>query len=298
MIFHPLTLADRDWMEACLRQGHRGSLEYSFSSNFLWREVYKLQVARFRDYAIVLSDPDDPTYIFPLGRGPLQPVLTALLAHAGSRGAGLRFNTVLEEDRLRLEALYPGRFQFEALRHYSDYIYETGRLATLSGKKLANKRNGINKFMMENRDWTFEEISPANIDEVHAMSLAWCQLAGCSDNQSLFEESCAVEQAFSHFFQLKLDGGLLRIAGKVVAYSMGDSLNEDVYLAHIEKAYDEIPGLYQMINQQFVQRFALGHKFVNREDDTGDEGLRKAKLSYDPAYLVSKYSAVLQGPLA
>ena len=89
-----------------------------------------------------------------------------------------------------------------------------------------------------------------------------------------------------------MDGGLLRIGKRVVAFSMGDALNEDVYLAHIEKAYDDISGAYQMINQQFVRRFALDYKFVNREDDTGDEGLRRAKLSYDPAYLVAKYKAV------
>jgi len=285
-------------MEKCLRHGHRGSLEYSFSSNFLWREIYKLHVARFEDYAIVLSDPENPSFIFPLGTGPLLPVMETLMAYAKGRGIPLRFNTVLEEDKARLEALYPGQFVFKELRHYADYIYESRRLDDLPGKKLANKRNGINKFMMENRDWAFEEITRDNIDEVHQMSLNWCELAGCKDNLSLFEESCAVEQAFEHFFELKMDGGLLRIGKKVVAFSMGDALNQDVYLAHIEKAYDDIPGAYQMINQQFVRRFAINYKFVNREDDTGDEGLRKAKLSYDPVYLVAKYAATHQGALA
>jgi len=285
-------------MEKCLRHGHRGSLEYSFSSDFLWREVYKMHVARFKDYAIVLSDPEDPSYIFPLGAGPILPVMEALLADAKKRGVPLRFNTILEEDKAKLEALFPGQFVFEELRHYADYIYESRRLDDLPGKKLANKRNGINKFMMENRDWAFEEITRDNIDEVHQMSLNWCELAGCKDNLSMFEESCAVEQAFEHFFELKMDGGLLRIGKKVVAFSIGDALNQDVYLAHIEKAYDDIPGAYQMINQQFVRRFAINYKFVNREDDTGDEGLRKAKLSYDPVYLVAKYAATHKGALA
>ncbi len=285
-------------MEKCLRQGHRGSLEYSFSSNFLWRKIYKLQVASFEDYAIVMSDPENPTFIFPQGTGPVLPVIEALMAYTGKSGFPLCFNTVLEEDKARLEALFPGQFTFEELRHYADYIYETQRLSSLPGKKLANKRNGINKFIMENRGWAYEDITRDNIDEAHAMSLDWCRLAGCEDNQSLFEESCAVEQAFKHFFELRMDGGLLRIGKRVVAFSMGDALNEDVYLAHIEKAYDDIPGAYQMINQQFVRRFALDYKFVNREDDTGDEGLRKAKLSYDPVYLVAKYKAAFKGPLA
>lgn len=278
-------------MTACLKAGHRGSLEYSFTSNFLWREVYKLHVARYGDYAIVMSDPDDPTFIFPLGAGPLLPVLQALFDYTKERGVPLYFNTLLEEDKARLEALFPGQFEVSEIRDAFDYIYETQRLANLPGKKLASKRNNINKFMMENRDWTFETITRDNIADAHAMSLEWCKRAGCTGNQSLFEESCAVEQAFEHFFDLKLEGGLLRIAGKAVAFSMGDALNEDVYLAHIEKAFDDIPGLYQMINQQFVQRFAMDYKFVNREDDTGDEGLRRAKMSYDPVYLVAKYTA-------
>lgn len=278
-------------MTDCLKAGHRGSLEYSFTSNFIWREVYKLQVARFEGYAVVMSDPEAPTFIFPLGAGPLLPVLQALMDYTRGRGIPLCFNTLLEEDKARLEALFPGQFEVREIRDAFDYIYETGRLAELPGKKLSSKRNHINKFLMENRDWTFEEITRDNIEEAHRMSREWCRRAGCMDSPGLFEESCAVEQAFEHFFDLKLDGGLLRVAGKVVAFSMGDALNEDVYLAHIEKAFDDIPGLYQMINQQFVRRFAMGHKFVNREDDTGDEGLRRAKLSYDPVYLVAKYTA-------
>lgn len=291
LTFKPLALSDREWMMECLKQGHRGSLEYSFSSNFLWREVYKLHVARYEDYAIVMSDPEDPSFIFPLGRGPLLPVIEQLLLEAKKRGVPLCFNTLLEDDKVRLEALYPNRFQFEPIRNAYDYIYESEKLDRLPGKRLANKRNGINKFMMEHRNWSFEPITRENIDDAHAMSLEWCQINGCRDNPSLFEESCAVEQAFKHFFDLKLDGGLLRLGKRVVAFSMGDPLNEDVYLTHIEKAFDDIPGTYQMINQQFVRQFTLDYRFVNREDDTGDEGLRRAKLSYEPAYLVAKYRA-------
>ena len=282
-------------MTNCLRHGHRGSLEYSFTSNFIWRKIFKLHVAEAGGYAIVLSDPEDPSFIFPLGSGALPPVLEALMRWTKARGKPLVFNTLLEDDKIRLEALYPNQFEFTPIRDAYDYIYETSRLDKLPGKKLANKRNGINKFLMENRDWRFEVITQDNIADAQAMSQVWCEQAGCRDNPSLYDESCAVEQAFRHFFDLGLDGGLLRVGQRVVAFSMGDALTEDVYLAHIEKAFDDIPGAYQMINQQFVRHFALNYKFVNREDDTGDEGLRKAKLSYEPVYLVAKYRAVHKG---
>ena len=100
-----------------------------------------------------------------------------------------------------------------------------------------------------------------------------------------------MEEAFRHYFELRFDGGLIRAGGRVIAFSIGDLLNPDVYLVQFEKAFSDIPGIYQVINQQFAEHFTKDYKFVNREDDTGDEGLRKAKLSYDPIYLVAKYTA-------
>ena len=278
-------------MEGCFRAGHRGSLEYSFSSLFIWRNIYKLHVAHVGGYAIVLSNPEDPTFVFPQGTGPLLPVLQALMAYTKKRGLALRFNTILLDDRARLEALFPGEFEIEEIRWAFDYIYETERLSTLAGKKLSSKRNHINKFMMNYRDWSFEKITESNIEEAREMHAQWCAQVNCADDPGLYDESCAVKQAFEHFFALKFDGGLLRVNGKVAAFAIGDSLNDDVYLVHIEKADNDIPGTYQMINQQFVQAFCQGYRFVNREDDTGDEGLRRAKMSYDPAYLVAKYAA-------
>ncbi len=290
--FKPLSLSDREWMSEVFMAGHRGSLEYSFTSLFLWRKVLNLHVARFEGYAVVLSDMPEASYIFPLGTGPLMPVLEAIQRDADKRGNPLRFNTILADDRVRLDALYPGDFDITEIRDAFDYIYETQRLISLSGKKLSSKRNQINKFMMEYRDWKFEPFTKENIEYAHRRSLQWCKDAGCTDDEGLFNESCAVEEAFKHFFELGLDGGMLWAGGRVIAFSMGDPLNEDVYLQHIEKAFPGIPGSYQMINQQFVSHFCEGYKFVNREDDTGDEGLRRAKLSYDPAYLVAKYKAV------
>ena len=289
--FKPIELSDREWMEECFRAGHRGSLEYSFTNLFVWRKALNIRVARYAGYAIVMSNPDTPSYVFPMGRGPLLPVLEAMLEYSRSIGHPLCFNTLLEGDRLRLEALFPGRFEIKEIRWAFDYVYETERLINLSGKKLSQKRNNINKFSKEYRDWDFEEITRANIDEVWEMSRKWAEMMDTGDDQSLHEELSALEETFRHFEALNMQGGLIRANGRVIAFSIGDPLNEDVYLVQFEKAYPDIPGAYQVINQQFAEHYAAGYKFVNREDDAGDEGLRKAKLSYDPIYLVAKYSA-------
>ena len=289
--FKLIELSDREWMEECFRAGHRGSLEYSFSSLFVWRKVLKIHVARFEGYALVLSDPDDPTFIFPMGRGPLLPAIEAMQADAAARGVPLCFNTLLEEDRIRLEALFPGKFEIQEIRHAFDYVYESAKLIRLSGKKLSQKRNNINKFSKEYRNWSFEEITRENIEEVHEMSKLWREQFGNHEDPSLRDEICAMEETFRHYFELNMHGGFIRAGGRIVAFSIGDPLNPDVYLVQFEKAFSDIPGIYQVINQQFAEHYTENYKFVNREDDTGDEGLRKAKLSYDPIYLVAKYTA-------
>ena len=289
--FNLIDLTDRQWMEECFHAGHRGSLEYSFTSLFVWRKVLKIHVVRFEGYAFVLSDPENPTYIFPMGTGPLLPAIEAMQQDAAGRGVPLCFNTLLAEDRARLEALFPGQFEIKEIRHAFDYVYESARLIRLSGKKLSQKRNNINKFYKEYRDWTFEDITSDNLEEVRQMSKVWREQEGNHEDPGLRDEICAMEEAFRHYSELMFDGGLIRAGGRVVAFSIGDPLTNDVYLVQFEKAFSDIPGIYQVINQQFAERYTSDYKFVNREDDTGNEGLRKAKMSYDPIYLVAKYTA-------
>ena len=90
------------------------------------------------------------------------------------------------------------------------------------------------------------------------------------------------------FEELDLKGGILRIDGKIVAFTIGEPICPDTFVVHIEKAYADVPGAYTMINQQFVEHECMDYKYVNREDDAGSEGLRKAKLSYKPVFMVEK----------
>ena len=106
-----------------------------------------------------------------------------------------------------------------------------------------------------------------------------------------------MESAIRHFNELGLSGGLIRAEGKVVAFSIGDPLNDDTFLVHFEKAFADVQGAYQMINQQFVQRNCMAYRYINREEDAGVKGLRHAKMSYNPVMLVEKYLATLKEPL-
>ncbi len=291
--FKEITLADRSWMNPLFALSERGSLEYNFTTSFIWRHIYSFRAMELGGYLILVSDPENPSFLFPPGQGPLEPVITALSAYSHEKGVPLCFNTVLAADKKRLEQLYPGKFQFELLRDGADYLYDRESLAELTGKKLSSKRNHIHRFLDNHPDWRYEPLTKDNLEDARQMHKAWCIQAGCGESAGLTDESCAVEQAFRHYFDLKLDGGLIRAGGQVMAFTMGEPLNESTYLVHVEKAFYDIQGAYPMINQQFVQHACAGYSLVNREEDAGEEGLRKAKLSYQPVSLVEKYSATL-----
>ena len=120
------------------------------------------------------------------------------------------------------------------------------------------------------------------------MALKWRNENGCEDNPEKNAEMCVTLNSLRLYKELELTGGLLRLDGEVVAFTIGEAICEDTFVVHIEKAYAEVQGAYPMINQQFVEHTCMNYKYVNREEDTGAEGLRKAKLSYRPAFLEEK----------
>lgn len=291
--FKKITLADRRWMQPLFAMSGFQSMEYSFTFSYIWQEIFCYTAARMGDYLVIKSMREDypPSYLFPAGSGDIAPVLQAIRQDAGN--AEMVFHTVLAESKALLETLHPGQYEFLPLTDYSDYIYEAEKLITLAGKKLHSKRNHINRFKENNPDWRYEPITPENLPEVIRMNEEWCRRNGCDDEKSLRQEADSVHVAVRELFDLGLDGGLIRAGGEVVAFSLGDRLNADTYLVHIEKAFGEIQGAYAIINQEFARHNCSEYRYINREDDSGQEGLRKAKQSYRPVYLLEKYGAKL-----
>lgn len=286
--FKKIEISDRQWAEPFIKAANFRGSEYVFTNNFNYRDIYEIEVGRYEGYYIVRAGKTD-SYIFPMGSGDLRPVIEAMIADAKQRGKPFRMNGVLARSAAQLEELFPGRFVLTEVRDNYDYIYESEKLITLSGKKLHSKRNFINRFMIEHEGrWSYENITKETLSECWEMNMKW-RGENHGDEKSLQEESCAVRSSFEHFDELGLKGGLLRVDGEIVAYTMGRELCEDTFIVHIEKAFSSVAGAYPMINQQFVTANCSGYQYVNREDDVGDEGLRKAKLSYKPAILLEKY---------
>lgn len=227
---------------------------------------------------------------FPVGSGDPAKVIKTLAADDGERGGQTVIRGILEEKKSWMEEVFPGLFEFEESRKEWDYLYPVEKLSKLAGQKYHGKRNHIARFQ-SGGDWSYESMRAENIPECRAMYEEWLAQNRERLDDSLEQERYVVEGSFRWFKELELQGGVLRQQGRVVAFCIGEPLTEDTYIVHVEKAYPQIPGAYPMINWQFVQHGMEGFTFVNREDDLGLEGLRRAKLSYRPDPLLKKYTA-------
>jgi hypothetical protein len=292
-------LDDKKWIEPILASTYLLGCHYSFVNLFSWASVFKYQVAQADDFLVVkgVTPEGTPYYFYPAGRGNPQSVIEAMFDDAANSKVEFRFAGLSVDNTTEVESLFPGKFEFFEDRDSFDYVYRIDDLVNLAGGKYRAKRNHINHFKKHNT-WSFEQISLSNLDECWDMNTKWCKIHECKYNIPLTYENCAVRCCFEHFAELGLEGGLLRSEGKVVAYTMGKKLNSDTYDINIEKAFDDIQGAYQMINREFAALIRKSHPelvYINREEDMGQEGLRKAKLSYRPVRMVEKYSGKVRG---
>ena len=242
--------------------------------------------------ALVFKSEDENHVSFAYPAGAPEDVKNALeemMEYSKEKGRPFLMYNVTPEYFEQLNEWYPERFQIEYDRDSADYVYESEKLATLSGKKLHGKRNHINKFKsLYDGRWSYESMTGENLEDCFQMALKWRKENECEDDDEKRGEMCVALNSLRLFEELHLTGGVLRIDGEVVAFTIGEPICEDTYVVHIEKAYADVQGAYTMINQQFVEHECMNYKYVNREDDTGAEGLRKAKLSYRPAFMVEK----------
>lgn len=283
-----IELSDKELIQSYYRQERSRNCEFTFANNYLWAPHYEIRYAVIEEMLVFLSDEATFSVSFPIGKGDLKKTIDALLAYFEEKGRTFKMHLVSPAQFERLEALYPGKFQIAYNRDAADYVYESEELITLSGKKLHGKRNHINKFKELYPDWSYESITDENTAECLAMAQEWRVLNGCDEDEEKNAEFCVTLNALKMRKELELRGGLLRAGGKVVAFTLGEPGGDDVFVVHIEKAYADVQGAYPMINQQFVLHEGAEYKYINREEDTGAEGLRKAKLSYYPVMMLEK----------
>ena len=221
--------------------------------------------------------------------------MEAFLADARERGFPCRIFGLLERDIARMESLFPGRFRYRPVRNSFDYIYEIDHLADLHGKKLQAKRNHCNRFEEEHPDYRVLPLDASVLPRCREFTEKWYDVHIENGSESDFSgERIAIAKAFDNFDALGMEGIALETDGKLVAFSMGNRIREDTYDVNFEKAMAQVNGAYPMINREFARLIRQRYpeiRYLNREDDMGIAGLRRAKESYTPDILLEKYLA-------
>ena len=282
-------LEDKELISSYFAKAPGRSCERTFVNVYLWSRHYKVKFAVIEDALVFRDEGDGFAFSYPAGKDEaVKKALEALMEYCRERKCPFRLYNVTEEHFAQLCGWFPDRFQIRYDRDAADYVYETEKLATLAGKKLHGKRNHINKFKALYPDWSYESLNDDNVEECFQMALKWRNQNGCDDDAEKNAEMCVTLNSLRLYKELGLRGGVLKIGEKIAAFSVGEPLCSDTFVVHIEKAFPDIEGAYPMINQQFVLHECMDYTYVNREEDTGAEGLRKAKLSYRPVFMVEK----------
>lgn len=294
--YHRITLKDKEKYEKYLLTAPERGCEYSFANLFSWG---RQEIAFLHGCASLFSHFYGRTvYPFPIGDGDKRAVLEEIIADSRERGIPCRITGMTQADKEDLERWFPGRFSVRAARDGFDYVYAIDALADLRGKKLQKKRNHFNRFQASRPDYRVENICPDNLDRVRKMVGEWYEARQKTDpDGDYLLESLAMEKVFSHYAELGMEGLILLDGGEILAMTMGSKNSEITFDIHFEKARETADGAYPAINCEFARFLRLKYpeiRYLNREEDMGLEGLRKAKLSYYPDHMVEKYKALLK----
>lgn len=288
--FQALNLEDKPRFDAVLQNCGMRGCEYSFVNLYLWGR----QKATFLyDHLVFFSQFNRKSvYLFPVGTGDLTPVVEAIIADAKERGIPCRFTGLTHDDCAKLEKLFPGQFRYHIDRDSFDYVYAIEDLAELRGRRFQKKRNHLNRFRADHPNAQLLPITAENTPAVCAMVEQWYDLRQQENPHGDYHmERAALKKALRHREELGMEGLLLTDGDRLLAMTMGSRLNQDTFDIHFEKALEANDGTYAAMNQGFAQHLQEKYpdlRWLNREDDMGLEGLRKAKMSYNPEQMIEK----------
>ncbi|GAB7016788.1 DUF2156 domain-containing protein [Methanogenium cariaci] len=289
--FCPVEMKDGAFFREIFSQFPQIHSENNFTTMIAWQAYSDYSYAYLND-TLLISAVINETRLFHAPIGPRNPALLRDLLRLSAETGGDRPFYIFERPtRDWILHELPG-LVLHTDRDFYDYIYLTGDLAHLPGKRYLGIRKHINKF---NRKCSFkvETISNENVPEIKEFLRKWCEWKHCEENEVLAHEKTAVLFCITHFAELGLEGLLIRVDGKISALSIYEGMNDDMALIHFEKGLPDCEGNYKVINQETARYLEeqKGYAFINRESDLGVPGLREAKLRYYPHHFAEVWYA-------
>ncbi|MEJ2744354.1 MAG: phosphatidylglycerol lysyltransferase domain-containing protein [bacterium] len=284
--FKRVEIADGDRIRPLLAAAQKMSCDYNFANLYSWGEIFDLRWALYRERLMIYSGRGNFLFM-PVGH----PCSVGEMVETSDRliRQGASGNYVLvDAEYVERNGAINDCFTAEIDRDNADYVYSAQALAELKGRKLHKKKNLLSQFLRSHPDYKCEKIRARHVDECFMLAEKWCKVKSC-EQLGFTHESSALRRAMESFDDLELDGLVIRDGGATVAFSIFDRQNRNTAAVHFEKYNGEIKGAAQAINWETARYLAQTYEYVNREQDLGIEGLRRAKESYCPEFLVKTY---------
>lgn len=266
--------------------------ELNFVEIFAWRKLRKIYITEYENNIVLFLEKKGKKYFYPPFSRETDKIILELLTYFKLKNEDVKVNAYPDDLLYLLENIIE-KITLEDDRDNYDYIYLTEDLINLTGRKYDGKRNNIKKFLKTYK-YEFLPLTDEILEDCIKFQEKWCNIKNCKEDMSLKNESEAVMEILKNFNNLPCFGAVLKIGNYIEAYTIASELNSETAEIIVEKANPEFSGIYQAINQMFCEKFLKNYKYVNRQQDTGDLGLRKAKLSYHPFKLLKKYNIGLK----
>lgn len=292
----PVSLNDKALFDGYFAAFEPVNSEYTFTNMFMWRKSYNIRYAIIEDMLCIFSrhgENGTESVNFPIGNGNSVAALNKILHYFSIIEQNPIIRIYREDDIKKLNAAFPDKFVITEDIDSFDYVYNISDLIELPGSKYHSKRNHINKFRSL-FNFEYKPLNPELCPECLEMFSRWCHskegiVPGISEQRE------AVVELMQNYESLGVTGGVICVLGKVVAFSFGEALSQKNSMAviHLEHADTDYHGSFPIMNQQFLEHEWSDFRYVNREEDMGLPGLRKAKQSYKPQMMTKKYIASL-----
>lgn len=283
-----ISAKDRPFLTPLPESGLQQVSECNFTNLFAWRETYNHRISMFDGFVVVSGSHGGLDFFMPPLGDTAGAADTAYKIFQASLDTGaprlLWVAPTWLADQLKVKPnirLLPDRDSW-------DYVYRSSDLAELPGQRYHAKKNLIRQFQ-DKYTYSVDALTAGTCREAIEFSDRWCKQRDCESDKYLEKERCAIYQMLTNFEALCLSGICIRIDGEIVALTLGEEMEQDTYIVHVEKGDQDFRGIYQFINREMARRVALRYKWINREQDMGVEGLRRAKQSYHPDHFVKKF---------
>lgn len=291
--FKKLETEDFNIIAPILKKHNVENCDHCFSTMLIWSFRHYVEYAVFENELFMRTKGDNSYwYLSPVGEMPFEKAVQMIVDDAKKNNYRIKIFAMDENQKNLMKQYFDSVFEITEDRDSADYIYRTEDLSFLQGKNYQKKRNHCSRFERDNKGYSFHIITGENVEKVKAFEREWCARNNCDESRGLFSEQMGIMEVLDNMDKTDVFGGYIETAdGTVVAFTLAAPINDRMVDIIVEKAFHDVNGAYAVINRDFAKNCLQNYEFINREDDMGQENLRKAKLSYFPYEIRTKYLA-------